>query len=95
MQMDDPVFTFDLRPSVSLSDKTFRTRPSLDRASVVALAAQRGTAMPQQADCCTRAMSLAAGFSAFDGARAVQGRNSHNSRLGTERPALGANGCWC
>ena len=43
----------------------------LDRASVVAIAGQRGTAMPRQADCCTHAMPLAAGISAFDGARAA------------------------
>ena len=58
-------------------------------------AAQRGTATPPQADLRTRVVAPGAQISVLDGARAVHARASATQRLGTERPALGANRCWC
>ena len=58
-------------------------------------AAQRGTATPPQADSRTRVIVLGAQISGLDGARAVHARERDAQHLGTERPALGANRCWC
>ena len=58
-------------------------------------AAQRGTATPPQADSRTRVIAPGARISEFDGARAVHARALVTQLLGTERPALGANGCCC
>jgi hypothetical protein len=79
-----------------LSPQNFEKRPSpLCDELGNPRAAQRGTATPPQADSRTRVIAPGAQISGLDGARAVHARALVTQLLGTERPALGANGCCC
>ena len=65
----------------------------LFRDFVRALSAQRGTAAPPQADCCTLWVHESAGISEFDGGRAVRSCESANSVL--RRHLRGGDAtCW-
>ena len=67
----------------------------LIRDFVRAVSAQRGTAAPPQADCCTLWVHESAGISEFDGGRAIRSWKSGNSDVRRHLRGGGATCWWC